>query len=271
MATILQLLGISTGASVLLQRYAPHYSVGIVLSTISVFFALFTINQAWKIIVYPRFFSPLRHLPTPSDGSLWTGHTRQIMIEPTGTPHRNWVETLPNDGLIRYINWFEERIIPTTPKALSEVLVTKNYDFIKPPTLRNGLGRILGIGILLAEGDEHKTQRKNLMPAFAYRHVKELYPVFWSKARELTECLAKASNSEALPPEVSGASVQDEEKAVSDVPQHAPGAIEVGNWTSRAGQCFRVGSRVNAVTNIIFSAGHYRSCRHESGLQLAPG
>lgn len=46
--------------------------------------------------------------------------------------------------------------MPTSSQALSEVLTTKSYDFIKPQQLRNGLGRILGIGILLAEGDEHK-------------------------------------------------------------------------------------------------------------------
>ena len=32
-------------------------------------------------------------------------------------------------------------------------------------------------------------QRKDLSPAFAFRHVKELYPIFWSKAGELTRAL----------------------------------------------------------------------------------
>ena len=41
-------------------------------------------------------------------------------------------------------------------KALSEVLTTKSYDFVKPQLLRVGLGSILGIGIIFAEGDEHK-------------------------------------------------------------------------------------------------------------------
>lgn len=48
------------------------------------------------------------------------------------------------------------RLLVISPQALSEVLTTKSYDFIKPQQLRNGLGRVLGIGILLAEGDEHK-------------------------------------------------------------------------------------------------------------------
>jgi cytochrome P450 len=67
------------------------------------------------------------------------------------------------------------------------VLVQRNYEFVKPEGLRKGLGRLLGVGILLAEGDEHKRQRKLLMPAFAFRHVKDLYPIFWNKAKEMTE------------------------------------------------------------------------------------
>ena len=64
---------------------------------------------------------------------------------------------MPNDGVLYYRFLFNEgRILVTNPKALAEVLVHRNYDFIKPERMRNGLGRLLGIGILLAEGDEHK-------------------------------------------------------------------------------------------------------------------
>jgi hypothetical protein len=50
----------------------------------------------------------------------------------------------------------EPRILVTSPKGLAEVLVQRNYEFIKPQTIRKGLGQLLGVGILLAEGDEHK-------------------------------------------------------------------------------------------------------------------
>ncbi|KAJ9640397.1 hypothetical protein H2201_002556 [Coniosporium apollinis] len=121
------------------------------------------------------------------------GHFFKIMREPAGDPQRQWVQEVPNDGIIRYQFAFNaERILLTSPKALAEVLVTKNYEFIKPKRLREGIGQLLGIGILLAEGEEHKRQRKNLMPAFSFRHVKDLYPVFWSKSREVTEAMTKA-------------------------------------------------------------------------------
>lgn len=49
-----------------------------------------------------------------------------------------------------------ERVVLTSPKALSELLVTKVYDFAKPTPVRQNLRRIVGDGILLAEGDEHR-------------------------------------------------------------------------------------------------------------------
>jgi hypothetical protein len=85
------------------------------------------------------------------------GNFATILREPNGIPMRTWVNTIPNEGMIRYNMILNaERILLTSPKALGEVLVTKNYEFIKPTQIRHGLGRILGVGVLLAEGDEHK-------------------------------------------------------------------------------------------------------------------
>lgn len=85
------------------------------------------------------------------------GQFAAIRAEPTGSPQQRWINEIPNEGLIRYLNIFnEERLLVTSPKALAEVLVTKNYDFAKPSMVRHGLARLLGVGVLLAEGEEHK-------------------------------------------------------------------------------------------------------------------
>lgn len=79
------------------------------------------------------------------------------MKEPAGELLRTWVEEVPNNGLILYHDIFNlERIAVVSPAALSEVLVQKCYDFEKPPQLRKGISRILGLGLFLAEGDVHK-------------------------------------------------------------------------------------------------------------------
>ncbi|KAH7248628.1 cytochrome P450 [Fusarium redolens] len=97
-------------------------------------------------------------------------------------------ETVPNDGLLRYLGFFNaERIVLTSPEALHEVLVTQNYSFPKPASLRETAGRFLGIGLILSEGDAHKLQRRSMNPAFAPRNIKALYPLFWDKTREMIE------------------------------------------------------------------------------------
>lgn len=133
---------------------------------------------------------------------------------------------MPNNGLIRYLGLFnQERLVITTPKAAAEVLVTKPYEFRKPSILRVGLGRILGNGLLLAEHEEHKRQRRILTPAFSFRHIKDLYPIFWDKARESVHAikdhmLIDASSDTENP----GAQVDHSGRVAF---------IEVGGWASR--------------------------------------
>ena len=121
-----------------------------------------------------------------------TGHGTILIKEKTGLPARRWINTVPNDGLIRYMHLGnKERILLTSPKAHSEVLVTKSYDFQKPADARVTLGRLLGVGVLLAEGEEHKHQRKNLMPAFKYHHIRDLYSVFWEKSAQMVNLVTQ--------------------------------------------------------------------------------
>ncbi|RFU35065.1 hypothetical protein B7463_g1297, partial [Scytalidium lignicola] len=89
----------------------------------------------------------------------------------------------------------QERLLVTSPEALKEILVSKTAHFVKPQSVKHRLSRVTGNGLLIVEGEEHKAQRKSLMPAFSFRHIKDLYPIFWSKARELVICLEKEVNN----------------------------------------------------------------------------
>ncbi|KAI8222278.1 Cytochrome P450 monooxygenase FUM15 [Colletotrichum sp. SAR 10_99] len=188
--------------------------------------------MAWGVFVvflYPQYFSALRTLPGPKDDHWLMGQYPRIVRQPTGVPMIEWINTIPHEGIIRYRGLFnQERLLITSPKALAEVLVTHNYDFHKPTAVRSSIGRILGIGVLLAEGDDHKVQRKNLMPAFAFRHVKDLYPLFWSKACEGVEAITDAVIAEAAKTAADG--TEDPEKAALG-PKTA--VLEIGNWASR--------------------------------------
>ncbi|RYO98550.1 hypothetical protein DL764_007057 [Monosporascus ibericus] len=185
----------------------------------------------WAVILWPKYFSPLRDLPEPSGNSFLFGQFHRIRKEPSGIPHREWATTIPNDGLIRYLGPFnQERVLITNPKTLSEVLVTRSYDFVKPADVEHALSRILGVGLLVAEGDEHRFQRKKLMPAFAFRHVKDLYPVFWDKGREVVEAMAEHITARGLSSFSSPSEQMDPERKG----KRNSAVIEVGDWASRA-------------------------------------
>lgn len=46
---------------------------------------------------------------------------------------------------------------------------------------------MIGAGILTAEYDEHKRQRRILTPAFAVGHIRHITPHFWAKANQLAD------------------------------------------------------------------------------------
>jgi cytochrome P450 len=134
---------------------------------------------------------------------------------------------IPNDGLVRYQALFNaERLLITSPKALSEVLTTKSYEFVKPNHVVRGIGTILGNGVLVAEGEEHKFQRKHLMPAFAFRHVKDLYPVFWNKSREAALAMSEQIKKDA-------GTVQDLDVEKTSIAADQA-ILELQGWASRA-------------------------------------
>jgi len=95
------------------------------------------------------------------------------------------------------------------------------------------LARLLGNGILLAEGDEHRKQRRDLMPAFAFRHVKELYPVFWRKATESVQILTDHILAEAARAPVSDDDHDHDAEKAGGAAAKDTATLEIGGWASR--------------------------------------
>lgn len=44
----------------------------------------------YKVILYPKFLSSLRHLPAPTGNSWWNGQFAKISKEASGKPMREW-------------------------------------------------------------------------------------------------------------------------------------------------------------------------------------
>lgn len=146
----------------------------------------------YKWGIYPNFLSPLRDLPGPKGGYPLIGHGMVQFSHPPGDDLRKMVNAIPNDGLLRFKGFFnQDVVVPTTHQTLKAVLSDHTYDYEKPMQFVTILRRILGDGLILVEGDVHKFQRKHLLPAFQLRQIKELYPLFWKKACQMTEGIGK--------------------------------------------------------------------------------
>jgi hypothetical protein len=152
-----------------IRTFAPEYSLYLsyTWTAIAIFLLEFLSYELYRILLYPHFFSPLRHLPEPPGSSFFYGHWREILTEPGGSPHRRWINTVPNDGIIRYRSRFnEERIFLTSPKAVAEVVVEKSYSFTRTQRFKSVTKDFLGNGLIISEGDEHRVSIWFLLSLF---------------------------------------------------------------------------------------------------------
>lgn len=114
-----------------------------------------------------------------------------------GEAHLRWLREYRNPtGLISYpVLFYTRRVMPTTSATIQHVL-TNSKIYIKPELERKTLENILGQGLLTAEGELHKRQRKVLSPAFGTGYVREIVPIFTEKANHLVAVLAEQLNSQ---------------------------------------------------------------------------
>ncbi|KAF6819839.1 cytochrome p450 [Colletotrichum plurivorum] len=99
--------------------------------------------------------SSFRTLPSPSQGPFW----KRLLYEPRLPEIEQWVDTIPNKGVIR-------------PKAAKEFLAAGAYKFVKPELQATLSELISGRGLLTIEGEEHKQVRRKLNPAFSQANLR---------------------------------------------------------------------------------------------------
>lgn len=173
-AQTLRYLGVVDPATNLILVILP------VLST-----TLFCFYFLWRVILYPNVFSPLRAVPGPKSHWFY-GNFPEIIKEPPAEPHLRWMTSFPGTPFIRYHGLFKsERLMVVSPKA-HQYIMTNCYAYPKPEDVGFALKTVLGAdGILFAEGDIHRRQRKQMNPSFSYANLKAMVPIFWSKSQEL--------------------------------------------------------------------------------------
>ncbi|RXK38459.1 hypothetical protein M231_04224 [Tremella mesenterica] len=136
---------------------------------------------------YRAYTLPFKNLQGPEPDSWFFGSMRRIIKEPPLAPHQAWLEQY--GPTYRYRLFFGSwRFFTADPLALSYIL---NHSDLFPKTgmARREMETILGRGVLIAEGEDHKRQRKVLNPSFSLTAVRGMLPIFYDSAYELRDKL----------------------------------------------------------------------------------
>ena len=176
--SLLHIVGAGTVAAFLISKIRGYSLLEVLplvyLATIPLYIAVY------QSYIYPFYISELRHVPTVPGYPLW-GQFIQIITTECGVPQRQWHQE--HGPIIRYFFPFgAERLAVADDKAIHQMTIKNPYNYPKPVRAKLWMVRILGEGVLLAEGSAHVQQRKALAPGFSIGSIRALSPVFWQKA-----------------------------------------------------------------------------------------
>ncbi|KAK1988604.1 cytochrome P450 78A3 [Colletotrichum cereale] len=174
----------TTALSFLAARMLERSFLQMVGTTWAVVIPLYVV--VWQCYIFPFYVSETRHIPTVAGFPLW-GQFFDIISREVGEPQRKWHEQY--GPIIRYFFPFgAERLSIAEDDALKQMTLKNPYNYPKPVRAKLWMVRILGEGVLLAEGQEHVHQRKALAPGFSIQSIRALTIIFWEKSLLLASC-----------------------------------------------------------------------------------
>jgi len=130
--------------------------------------------------------NPLRNLPAPPTRTrIFGSHLGSVLHgEKSARVHEELVNRYGRNIRIKGVGFWDDRLLSLDPVAITHVLNNPSR-YQKPWQSRRLITRLLGCGMLAAEGIVHKRQRKVSTPAFSPSNLKKFLPLFVEKADEL--------------------------------------------------------------------------------------
>ncbi|KAI0364506.1 cytochrome P450 [Pilatotrama ljubarskyi] len=153
----------------------------------------------WKArtFILGPFTSPLLRLPGPPSPSWFLGNLKQVRESENDSIHDQWVEEY--GSVVMYRGFLQmPRLLTTDTRALNYIL-THSAEYQKPAQAQRFLSRLLGKGVLVTEGEQHRQQRRIMNPAFGPSQIRELTETFLEKAIELRNVWAAELSAQIEP------------------------------------------------------------------------
>lgn len=136
--------------------------------------------------VYRRYSRiSLADVPGPESASFVMGNLKELYQGQAAEADFKWQAQYGN--IVRFKGSFgEDRLMISDPAALQYIFVKSGYRFPKPHDLRVLSQMINGKGIIWTEGDDHKRQRRVVLPGFGGPESKAFLLLFKNCAESLS-------------------------------------------------------------------------------------
>ncbi|KAJ7598471.1 cytochrome P450 [Mycena floridula] len=136
-------------------------------------------------LIRNSYATPLRG-PTDSPSFLY-GYQLKIVEDQnkTATLYQDWAAEYGSVFSMPWIMGESTRTVLMDPKAIAHFYARGEAGYIQTQASRNAIARMFGNGIITAEGEVHRRQRKSLTPSFSPATIRGITSVFFDAAYKL--------------------------------------------------------------------------------------
>ncbi|KAE9389048.1 cytochrome P450 [Gymnopus androsaceus JB14] len=110
-----------------------------------------------------------------SEASWWLGHDYRVAKNEVGVEYGRWTNMLGPVYRTKSALWQNEVVVISDHLGVKHIF-DQAYTYIKSPAFQPIVVKALGRGLVWAEGDEHRFQRKMVSPAFSISAIKKMGP-----------------------------------------------------------------------------------------------
>lgn len=155
------------------------------VATSIVLYALYRLLHSASIY-WNRSRSPLNKLLGPRTTNFLFGHARLLFgSERSSEMLQGWEAQYGHTFAVRGMLG-NCQLVTTDARAIAHVLFASHV-FVKPADHRRAMMDLFGEGVLTAEGEKHRDQRRIINPAFGFAQVRDMTEIFLEKAALLRD------------------------------------------------------------------------------------
>ncbi|KAF9466901.1 cytochrome P450 [Collybia nuda] len=118
----------------------------------------------------------------PRASLVWGQNNYLRSADDVGQVYESWAAKYGSVFKVPSVLGRSSRVVVCDPRAIANFYSKETFVYVGTPLAKKFIGSIFGKGLLWAEGESHRRQRKALAPAFSNAAIRRLCSVFFDSA-----------------------------------------------------------------------------------------